>query len=167
MRCCVRLSRVRPRPSVSRGGKRLWNVRQRRPRLARAAFSKADMQPALFVFKLFQTVGGHEVEELFDLFKVHTRHGNRRWRLFVFGSLHGVSEFEKSSGRARKHFNAGRMNRDIILNANSSHAFDVHSGLQGHYTARANLLFLTPADAWGFVNLNPQSMAGAVHEILA
>ena len=93
--------------------------------------------------------------------------GRRRWQLLVFGSLHGVSELEKSSGCAGQHFDAARMNCDIVLDANSSHAFDVDSRFQSHYAARSNLLFLSPADARGLVNLDPQAVTGAMHKVPA
>ena len=57
------------------------------------------------------------------------------------------------------------MNRNFILDANSSHAFDVNSGFQSHDVARANFLFLASAEPRPFVNLNSQAVAGAMHEI--
>src|ERR1700722_19103215 len=57
------------------------------------------------------------------------------------------------------------MDRDFILQAHSSHALHINSGFQSHDMARANFLFLAPSQPRPFVNLYPQAVARAMHEI--
>ena len=53
-------------------------------------------------------------------------------------------------------FRAAFMDRNFVLDANSSHAFHVNSGFQSHDIARPNYLFLASSQPRPFVNFMPR-----------
>ena len=159
-------------------GRRLRRQSCEAPRLRGAAgaldaeaFLQPDMQAAVLVFELFETMRGHEVEQLFELLDVHARHGRAAELLtfscFVLGPFIGRQSSRSPRGALVRTSVPSGMNRDFVFDANSAHAFHVDSGFEGHDVPRANLLFLPPADPRALVNLDPQAVARAVHEILS
>ena len=63
--------------------------------VAGGGFFQTDVETAVLVFKLFQTMSGHKVQQPFELLDVHTRYGDLAGarRLFVLGCLHERLDF--------------------------------------------------------------------------
>jgi len=57
------------------------------------------------------------------------------------------------------------MNRNFVLEANSTHAFYIDSRFQSHYVTRPNFLFLASSNPRPFVDFNAQAVSRAVDEI--
>lgn len=57
------------------------------------------------------------------------------------------------------------MNRNFVLEADSTHAFHINSRFQSHYVTRPNFLFLASANPRPFVDFNAQAVSRAVDEM--